>query len=107
MVGGDPTILNDCGNQLMTGSITLDHGRADMARRPTMPPAATDRAGVGTGVELAYEQALGAVVRAAAHLQATLSEDGYYLQRGSRDIDTVMNHCQPAGGAGGTGPRAV
>src|SRR5699024_7968300 len=31
-VGGDPAILSDCGNLLMTASMTMDAGRSSMAQ---------------------------------------------------------------------------
>lgn len=104
MVGGDPAILNDCGNELMTASITMDGGRTSMARYQTMPSTVASRAAMGTGVETAYSQAVEAMIRAASNLQATISEDGYHLQRGSRDIDSAMNN-GGGGGNGGGGPR--
>lgn len=99
MVGGDPTILNDCGNRLMTASIDLDGGRTSMAEHQSMPANAADRAAEGSGLETAYGEAVAAVVRAASNLQSTLAEDGYYLQRGSQAIDTVMNHHTPGSGS--------
>lgn len=103
MVGGDPAILNDCGNQLMTTSVTMDGGRTSMTRYQTMPSTVAARAAMGTGVETAYSQAVEAMIRAASNLQATVSADGHYLQRGSRDIDSAMNSGGGGGGAGGHG----
>lgn len=96
MVGGDPAILNDCGNELMTASITMDGGRTSMAQHQTMPSTVAARAAMGVGLETAYSQAVDAMMRAANNLQSTVADDGHHLQRGSRDIDSAMN-----GGAGG------
>ena len=100
MVGGDPATLNDCGNQLMTASTTMDAGRSSMAQHQSMPSTVATRAAMGTGVETAYSQAVDAMIRAAANLQATIADDGYHLQRGSRDIDSAMNSTGGGGGGG-------
>lgn len=105
MVGGDPAILNDCGNQLMTASITMDGGRTSMAQHQTMPANVATRVAMGTGLETAYSQAVDAMIRAASNLQATVADDGHHLQRGSRDIDTSMNSTGSGGGGGGGGTR--
>lgn len=100
MVGGDPAVLNDCGNDLMTTSTELFDGRTAMAREGVFQRSALGHAASGTVIDTAYANAVEAVARAAANLQSTLSEDGYHLQRGSRDIDTVMNRCTPSEGGG-------
>lgn len=106
MVGGDPAILNDCGNELMTASVTMDGGRTSMAQYQTMPASVATRAAMGAGLETAYSQAVDAIIRAASNLQATIADDGYHLQRGSRDIDSAMNSTGGGGRVGG-GPHAT
>lgn len=108
MVGGDPKVLADCGNSLMTTSIDLDEGRTPMAARTTMPAAVLGELSGGSGIMGAYAAVQVAVVKAAQNLQSTMSEDGYHLQRGAANIDTVMNSCETAPPpTTGPGPQPV
>lgn len=99
MPGGDPAVLDDCGNTLMTASVDLDGARTSMTGVDTLTSDVLGRGGWATDLEAAYSRVCASVATAAENLQATMAEDGYYLQRGGRDVDSAMNQCAPPPGS--------
>jgi len=103
MVGGNPAVLNDCGNDLMSEATSVAEAVTTALGNSTFQTGSLGDAASGTAIGAAYADVVAALDAAASNLGGTLAEDGYLLQRASRELDTVMNDADGtgSGSAGG------
>lgn len=107
-VRGDPAVLNDVGNRCLTAGRDLTGAGTGMSEQGTFDRASLGQAAVGTTIDADYADAVAEAAGLVSNLSLVLEEDGYHLQRASRDIDTVMNRCEPSGSAAPpAGPHPV
>lgn len=90
-VYGDPTVLNDVGNDMMSAGKGLTSSWRGMGAFAALPVSTLGRAGTGTPLGATYNAATEALEAVVSTLGATLEDDGYHLQRASLEIDVVMN----------------
>lgn len=93
---GNPTVLNDVGNDMMTRSQRLIENTGRIGEHAAIDEASLGRAGEGVGLPGVYDEAVEALVEAMEFLATTLEDDGYHLQRASLELDRAMNNtCAP------------
>lgn len=89
--GGDPAVINDVGNNMMTYSQRLMEATARVGEYAAMPEASLGRAGEGVGLPPVFDESVESIVESVEFLATTLEDDGYYLQRVAAEIRDAMN----------------
>lgn len=100
---GDPAIINDVGNRCLTAGMDLHSTAADTAGYGTFDLSSLGEAGNGALIVARYERCISEAHAMAENLAAVLEEDGYHLQRASRDLDVVMGGTEGSPESSGPG----